>query len=411
MGLWQRIVDFVEDKIGEFTERLRQWVLETLDKIAEEMRVWRFNFRQWLAEKTSTTMGFWLFIVFLIAVAVVSVYVQSTDVWLALVEKWKGIVERVKLRVGKTLAYTGYSVALAFHNLAMLFVPDYKAAWLEIYDGLAALSEEFRLGVSGVNNALRAARNLAATAIAFTGVPAVGAFALADEGTGKFLSRLESRLERYVRDPHLIFLDIDEELVAPAMEAMDGAVADILFNISNLNTTLAEKAVLLTKLQTDMEKLVSSMPEEIQAAMRQTWDKVSEEFDAFRTDILDPFIEYSAGVQAELDRQLQLNTLRTGENALLLAAPGSMLAGITGMLEPFRGWQARLVAWIAGLAERENAEIIEPVLVGRSFAVARNVHDSLASERRPVGRELVLSGSQREALAESAYQTWYVGEH
>ncbi|GAH35217.1 unnamed protein product, partial [marine sediment metagenome] len=186
---------------------------------------------------------------------------------------------------------------------------------------------------------------------------------------------------------------------------------DILSKIAALNELSNGKAQQIIALHDAMDGLVSSMPETIEASMRLTWDLVSEEFTAFRTDVLDPFIEYTDGIQSVVDRQLYLNTLRIGDIQALSGLPGSMLTKVAHMLEPFRSWQAELVGWIAGLGEQENAAVVEPGLQRITREIAQDVHDSIATGVFPATPELVLSGVQREALAASAFQTWYVGEH
>jgi len=411
MSLWSDIVAWFEERIGQKTNEIRQWVIDALDKATAQIRVWKLNIKLWLTEFTSTALGFWLFIGAIIAGVVLVALVKSSELYLKYQAFVQQQLELLKNRIGTTLAYVGYSALLALHNVAMIFVPEYKAAWVEIYDGLAAISEELRLGIEGINAALNAAKAFIKTGLTIGGFIEVGAWEEADRRVGEWLNKLEYRLERYARDPHLIFLDIDEELVSPALEEMNSGVANILADIATLNGTIHDKSEELIKLRNEFETFVNSLPDTIADNARAFTEQMFTRFDTFRETYLDPLIDYTEQLQEEFDRLQENAALRTSENEYKLALPGNLLMQIHEFIEPYRGWQLRLVAFIAGLTQREDAEKVTPYVQQQSVYIESAASGAIADRSITQAIEMPLTAESRQELARRAFDTWFVGEY
>lgn len=409
MGLFQRVKDWVNQKIANLTAWLRTQVAKAIEDLVVWLRVKKFEFKKWLAGFVSTTYGFWIFIGTILLVTIGVAYVQSTELWGKFVASVQSVVEKVKNGTGQLLARAGYSLLLTAHKLGLALNKDYAAAWTEIYKGIGALSEELRMGVSTISLTMRNARAIIYAAGTFAGIDSKVVEGIYDDSAGKFLGQLEDRFARYARSPELIWEDIDREIVWPMVDLMQGGQADVLKAISETGKLLSQKSKELEALKTTVDTFVADLPEEISTAADETWGKVSEAFDTF-------FDEHIIPIRDKLDSSLEIidGFLQGQEEKIQRLTtdylhPGDLMANIFLLPEPFRSQQLDLIHSVFELSGYYEAEAIRAESVLK-YNNSQSRLRALLSGSRDSDRVVVsrLPDSRKE-LSDTTFDTWYYG--
>ncbi len=409
MAIGDEIRKWIDDKIQALTDWLRDFIATAIDNISVFLRVTKHNIKIWLAEFIATTHGFWISIGVVIALVIITTYVGQSEIWLQLVDDVHAIMNNIRAGLGNVLSKTGFSLLNSAHNIALLLNDDYADAWNVVYGSLAGLSEELRLGISTINQAIRNARSVVYSAAIFAGQDTFAAELEFLELEVPFRLKLEERFARYARNPELIFNDIDREIVWPSLNVMEEGQRDILENIAGLGLSLSEKADQIVDIRDSFDQFVADLPEEFTDAFNAHWAPFRDKVDAF-------FENWIVPLQSRLDiliNEFNANMSRRDEQIDRLTEahklPGSLMANVFMLSEPFRSQELGLISAVNAAANigptLTAAQTAEFAHAARMFRLNNFLH-------RNDGRGSItfrVPAFQPKLIDTNTFDVWYRG--
>lgn len=409
MGIFSAISDWVQEQFKKITD----WIRNVLAKALDDLRVWIalrvHDFKAWLADFVSTTGGFWITVAVVIGAVVLGAYIGQTAWFTSAVATINTTIDSIKMGTGNILAHLGYSIVNATHNVLLVLNDDYKAAWQVFYKSLSSLSDELRLGVSTINVALRGARTVCYSAMIFAGFSENDATAWFADNSSTFMSKLEDRFERYTRSPELIFQDIDDELVGPMIELMQGGAQEVLGDIAGAYQMISEKATQLATLKGSFDDFVNGFPDEIAKAMNLTWSKVSEGFDDFYDSYVAPVQKAGDAIAAEVEDFIDSQNEKIKELVEKYESPGDMLAATLLLPEPFRTQQLKRIYDIFNYAGYYDSLDAAQAAIDDANRNHEKVDNLLARLDRVYKPRFTVPKGITIAHQQATFDVWYVG--
>jgi hypothetical protein len=327
---YNKITDWVYDAL----EDAKNWMIEQLLALTEEIRVWKYKFSIWLGEWLDNPILFWLTIAGLTVAVIylpsVIASLQSTTVWVAA----KAAFDVVKKMTGTFLDKIHYIQALTVHRIWLIIDVDYQEFWNSLDQAFMGLAEQASLGVGTLNALTENIHALYFSTYTMMGWDVDSIEVKFYQDSTAFWAKANKRWERYVRDPQLIFLDIQQELVYPILQeqALNGEerAKSELETAQKIDTTITN----VDTVRKDLNALIEMLPQSVQDAIDkntlQVLNKVNEIFEEY----IEPYqlkLQESMSIVSqniyEIEEAVALNRLRKrtpGDELINILFDGSL---------------------------------------------------------------------------------------
>ena len=359
MGFFQDVGNWFAEMFQKFTDWVRQLLLDAINGLTIWIRTTMMGARRWLAEFMSTTHGFWIAIAFVIVGAVGLAYVGQTEWFLALGTYVKGWIQAAKDTTGLVLDWLGFTYWNTIHDLARIFVEDYAAWWEPIYQAFGTMSQELGLGIGLINTISRAGQQLAALGFMVAGADAAAAWITAESDRATWLEAVEERWMKYAKNPYAVFTDIDTELVFPAVEMLGEEFQRRWIILQEVNDQVRDIITGTENFEARLNQLIESLPEEFDIVRANVWDQFHTEFTRIYDETINPFLDKVNRAIAVVDDAILRQEIKVQALIDRILLPGSFLATILLLPEPFRTRELNILTY---LFERAAAyEVVESI--------------------------------------------------
>lgn len=285
--LWQNIKDFVRDFVLA--------IIQTLAWFFDEIRINWVIFKHktklaiagWIAEGDNLIIA----VLGIIAATIVAIKVVPIILKSAWYLKVVAFIEAIKTGVGTVLAYAQYSVFLTVHQVSLVVFPEYRKLIQGFYAVLSALAAELAQDAMFLNLTFRGARGVVVSSYMLLGQEMPVAEVAFLDDMDAWMQNFESRFNRYARDPEQIFIDIDKEIVGPAVLQGSDGIAKLYTDVSTITTNIQDFITRVDGVRTSIDDLIETLPEEIQAVVGPKWQAMTEKYDGFMNEYIRPNIE------------------------------------------------------------------------------------------------------------------------
>jgi len=294
------------EKVGKEVDRVTQgykdaaelalqgpmdWIVEQILALTEQIRVWKYRFRQAVAKWLDNPILFWLSVA---GIAALVVYLPAIAKLIVNTNAFKfgaTLFAAIKSSVGTLLEKIGYIQVIQVNKILLIINPDYQKFWSDLDEAFMGLAEEIEIGVGTFNNLNMSIRDLYYSTYTLLGIDQDTIEMRFYEDSTKFWQGAQDRWERYVRDPKLIFDDIQKELVYPILSekaqfGIDRAKNDLLV-AERIDTTIVN----LDSFRTSVNAVFDAMPSFVHEAIDEKIGEVLSSIDQFFEDKLLPWRE------------------------------------------------------------------------------------------------------------------------
>lgn len=200
--------------------------------------------------------------------AATSTFVTSFSTSLAL--SFKALLEAIH-----------FKTVLALHNVAMLVSTSYRAAMMKVYQRLADVSQALGFWPQFISIAIRNVRTLVLDASTTMGRK----YDLAEVGwltdLNGALTKMSDRMTEYKNNPEELFLDLDEWLVAPAMDAKGSFMATVIMALDGTIKVTNSVVTSVVTLSDDLARLVADLPDTIKSHIQPYTKAITDRVDEF----------------------------------------------------------------------------------------------------------------------------------
>lgn len=299
-GLWQSIVyavnlifnnlNTIPTIIGLAMYNLEQELLgviaDAIDSVTAQIRIWEHDIGEFFATTTGQiTLGLALPLLTLVGVGVGTLLI-STGAWETVVATF----EAVKLSIGDFLNNAHLSLFAGINSLLQILSPEYANAWKTLLDAVSGLVDSLGLGVSAFTGIFLATRLVYYDIYSILGAEPGEIETQYWNDVGAFLTQVNDDFDIYARDPNQIFVDFQNTVLFPALQAKNEQDIAIGEAIVEINDTVQEKALQLTNLVTDFNTLIDSFGDEVADAIRENLSVITGPIAEFYSNTIDPIL-------------------------------------------------------------------------------------------------------------------------
>lgn len=307
-------VQAVNDAVTDALDKAKAWVIEQIQKLTEEWRLFKYRFSQAVSKWMDDPVRFWLTIAGVVALVVVfpelMSALKSTDAWKVASTTFKLIKEAV----GGFLVKIGYVQALEVHKIFLLLNPKYTSFWSDLDQAFMGLAEQIEIGVGTMNAITESVRMLYFNTYTMLGMDVDTIEMKFYDDATKFWSNANSVWELYVRNPSAIFDAIQRELVYPVLTEqanLGGERAKHLLEMSDKVDTAILNA---DAVRLSLENVIESLPDDMEALINDKTSGFFDEIDSLFEDKLLPFSEKLEGATAIIKQDMKEIQLAIIEN-------------------------------------------------------------------------------------------------
>jgi hypothetical protein len=193
--------------------------------------------------------------------------------------------------IGSVLNFMQVDTLIALARLGAIFNDKWAAALTSIYDSLGALSEELGRGWSFISAFAEIDRSILYSAYSLSGNAWIESQAAYAKGLTDWMATINSKITAYMKDPNLIFSDLQSSIAAAHVGESDKAVGNILAAIDKVTSWVQDSGETLITMVDEIDAAVKAMPYEIQEAISSYYVPFRAAFDSFVKDQWEPFNE------------------------------------------------------------------------------------------------------------------------
>lgn len=285
--LWTNITKYISDKIvgtiaaaTEMLDRLRvSWIV-----FKHRMRL---KIAGWLEDDTNLVIA----ILSIVAVTILVVKNATLIMNSAFVLGIKALLEAVRNGTGNILALAQYQVLLVVHQVSMALFEPYRLLMQDFYTALAAMSAELAQDAEFVNLAFRAAQGVYVSSYAMLGVPMPVAEEEFLKDMGAWTERFERRFRKYAKDPEQIFIDIDAEIVGPAVADGSTGIAALYKSVSDITDDVNDFVTRMDNLRGSVDTFIDTLPDEINTVVAPKWEGITAKYDGIMDEYVRPTLD------------------------------------------------------------------------------------------------------------------------
>ncbi len=265
---------------------------------------------------------------------------------------------------------------LSVHSLGLLVSENYRAAMRNFYTDVSRLSRALNLGAHFLPLAIRNARALVLDASTTLG----RSYDLAEitwlTDLASWANKIQSKAARYENNPGRVFEDLDQWLIAPAMNAKSSAMIALYSSVdATLNVVTAIIDDVIT-VKDDLQKLIADLPKNVRIWASPLVMEVLKPFNEFIEKDYKPAITALDGVITQVKDSISESK---AEAARLIQA---MIDGTATQAEVQKAYAAGLVGSLDAattlklsaqslLSAKEIAEVRTSTIA--EFAVTRGL--------------------------------------
>jgi hypothetical protein len=200
------------------------------------------------------------------------------------------MVQVIGMGFSEFLTAIHFATMLKVHNIAFLVSDKYRAMMRNVWGELARFAEAVELPAGYLEAAINTARVVVLDVSGFMGRPYdLGEITWLNDFQ-ILLKRIESKAQNYRRNPQIIWDDLNELIVKPAIDNKARAQQEVFTTIENIITygeeTIQNLENLRYKLRDDLNKLPFQWAEDIVQKTDLVWSK----FESWRNELYLPVI-------------------------------------------------------------------------------------------------------------------------
>jgi len=346
------------------------------------------------------------------AVAAAAAEGAAATAWAATSTFVTSFATSVTLSFKALLEAIHFKTILALHNVSMLVSSSYREAMRKVYQRLSEVSAALGFWPQFISIAIRNVRTLVLDASSTMGRK----YDLAEVGwltdLNGALTKMSEKMNEYRNSPEMLFLDLDEWLVAPAMDAKGSFMATVLMTIDGtLKLTTSVVASVVT-LSDDLARLVADLPDTIKEHIAPYTKPITDRIDEFidRTYLAD-LNSLSDGISGLVD-SMGLVEGKTEDIEGRIDRPGGYLSEIDNLSIEGRHYQEMLMY---NLTDRHLDD--QKIELGETVIEAETGLQSIVEAVKftpapPVGLPKEVGTIKRPpGVPAKVRHTWFVGEY
>jgi len=232
-----------------------------------------------------------------------------------------------------------FKTILALHNVAMLVSSSYREAMRKVYQRLSDVSQALGFWPQFISIAIRNVRTLVLDASTTMGRK----YDLAEVGwltdLNGALTKMSEKMNDYRNNPEMMFLDLDEWLVAPAMDAKGSFMATVIMALDGTIKITNSVVTSVVTLSDDLARLVADLPDTIKSHIQPYTKEITDRVDEFidRTYLADLAV-LSDGIGGLVD-SMGLVEGRAEDIEGRIDTPGGYLSEIDDLSQDERRYQ------------------------------------------------------------------------
>jgi hypothetical protein len=305
-----------------------------------------------------------------------------------------------------------FSTMMKISSIAVMVSQSFRERMNEVYRRISEVSSALGYGPQFLNLAFRNAR-----AIVLDASTALGrSYDLAEIGWLKdftdFMGKFAAKAEQYRNNPVVLFDDIDEHFVRPAMQVKAKTHQRLLQTVDATINVVKKTVNETVRLRDDVRKFVSDLPVAIRKEVEPRVGRVLSIFDEFISDTYQPAI-------ARLDRIIDVLAARQTHDATILSdiayritRPGDLLRSVDRLPDYERRRQEFKIAEVSSREYRREVLALE--------RESRTLHKHLEAVRKALAEKIPPAKWAVKEVEVPAYppmsppeirKTWFVGDY
>ena len=335
-----------------------------------------------------------------------AVYVQGT-LW----DKILGWVKVITAGFKAFLDAIHYRTLVALHKVAYLVSSDYREIMQDVYGQLSKASSALGLGPHYLQLFYQSARVLILDVSTSLGRGYDVAQLEWLSTFNGYLKVFNSRASRYKSDPSLLFYDLEQLVERPALDAKGAGTAAVFNTLDSLLTSTEDTIKNIHKINTDVEQLVSNLPESIKEHVKPYTDKVTKKVDEFIENSYDPAMATLNGLIIAIKGVQETTKGALSGVISRIAKPANYLLEIDSMDDLDRLDQENKLAGVTSRGYIQDSNFVAGETLGEYVhleAIAAALREVTIS---PVIFPYEIDLPQRSAIEPATpRETWFIGE-
>jgi hypothetical protein len=219
-------------------------------------------------------------------------------------------------------------VLLALHQIAFIVSPAYRDLVSHLYGSIAQVSQALGWGAGTMYLLLANSRTLVIDASTTLGRPYDVAEITWFSRLNDFMKVMSGKMREYEKDPGIFLQDAAIYLEKPDQDNKSTAMYNIYSALLDVTRILKDSADTVTILRTDVDRLVSGLPEAVQKVVRPITDPISKTITTFIKETYDPAAQKISAALSSLGLDMQAQKDTASSLIQRLARPGQYLAEI-----------------------------------------------------------------------------------
>lgn len=406
-----RAIYHANDWIWQKLDALKNWTIEQLVYITEELKVWKYHFTNTISQWLDNPVAFWLT---LAGIVVLACYLPQIISWMKGTKAWIAgikIFDTLKKFTGTFLEKIGYIQALEVHKIFLLIDKDYQDFWRDIDEAFMSFAEQIEIGVGTINNLTYSVRQIYFSTYSIIGLDSDTIEMKFYDDATKFWSKAQKNIERYIRNPQVIFEDLMKELVYPILNEQSKLGSDRINHEIEQAKKVNETIENLDELRDGVNSLVSALPEEIQKSINKHVGGAIYLLNTTVDSVLLPFKEKSELVIDELETTIDEIKNAVASNALKRskAVDGLLLSLFDGTLD-IKEKRELLAALLGKIIspELKDQNNIDTLFIATNVADSIDENDKYNEENNTIQTTLFTLDFSKIV---PSIDGWYVGEY
>ncbi len=321
-------MDTIADKVSAFLQPVKDWVIQTVLNITENIRVWKYRFSLEFSKWMDNPILFWLTIAGVVALVIVSPELSKLITGSQLWTKATVIFDVVKKGLGTLLDRLKFIQLNTVNKIFLLVNPKYKAYWSELDQAFMGMAEQIEVGVGTLNNITSSVRGLYYATYSLLGIDSDTIEAKFYDDSTLFWSNAQKHWERYVRNPNLIFDDIQAELIYPILDEQAQLGVQRAANDLAVAQRLDDIVLDLNKVRIAFNDLLNSLPSDLRTMITDKIGAFVDQVNDFFTTTVMPFMDRVDIALGVIDTTLNEMNDSIYANAIRKPTPGDQFTAV-----------------------------------------------------------------------------------
>ena len=252
-----------------------EWFIDLINWITDELRYWKHEFFNLMAEVYATDLGFLYIFAATILITVYTPQILSKIAASGFGVAIKKVASWVKEKIGNILNLIAIEDILAINSMAKLLWPEWRELMGMLSDVTSALAEELGQGSAYISAWFSTVHAFALLGTSFLDIEPEAAELQAFEDTDAFLKKINENFRKYAHDPGSIVRDIIDELYIPYATQFKDSQQALIDSLAQANNDIGDTFSLIKAAQDALDHFIGIQPEETAAIVEKKLGPIS----------------------------------------------------------------------------------------------------------------------------------------